>query len=891
MTATITEELRRIAGAAQRRAADPAQSVWVEASAGSGKTKVLTDRVARLLLEGVPPGRILCLTFTKAAAAEMSDRLFRRLANWAALGDAALEAELAALEGRAPEPARRDAARRLFATVLDAADGLRIETLHGFCQGLLRRFPVEAGVSPTFEVLDERRTAEMLRRARETVFRDAPPGSELDRAIAAITDLCSDATFPALIASVTRARGRLVRAMRAWGGRDALLDGISRHLGLDPAADAGAVLAAACADDACDLAALRALCRALADCGGKSDGDRAAEIAPWLAAAAADRPALWETYVRGFLTKDGKPRSTEKYPCKAARALLPEAAEILSAEQERILDVCETLAALRLRDATRHLIVLADAVFAAYARQKARGGWLDYDDLIEKARDLLALAEARPWVLYKLDGGLDHILVDEAQDTSPDQWEVADALSAEFFAGEGARRTIRTLFAVGDPKQSIYRFQGADPEMFRAQRLRVEGGAAEAGCGFETVRLAVSFRSVKAVLDIVDATFDDPEAGDGVREAGLDPEAARHLAARGDLPGLVELWPLLPRPEAAAEAPWSPPVERLAVASSATRCAQLVAERIAKMVGIGGPPETLAAGGRPIRPGDIMVLVQKRDAFPTDLIRALKQKGVAVAGADRLDLAQHMAVQDLLAAAEAALLPDDDLTLAAVLKGPLFGWSEEELFDLCHGREGSVWAALNARVDPPARAAAARLAEWGGAARRDRPFAFLSRLLDAEGGRARLRRRLGAEVDDPLDEVLPLLAGEVTVLLGHSVVGKSTLVNRLVPQADRATGEVSGVGKGKHTSTQSVALPLPGGGWVVDTPGIRSFGLAHVEPDDVLAAFSDLADAIDDCPRGCGHLGPPADPECALDALTGPQARRVAAARRLLTALSEAAAY
>ena len=145
--------------------------------------------------------------------------------------------------------------------------------------------------------------------------------------------------------------------------------------------------------------------------------------------------------------------------------------------------------------------------------------------------------------------------------------------------------------------------------------------------------------------------------------------------------------------------------------------------------------------------------------------------------------------------------------------------------------------------------------------------------------------------DDPLDEVEPLLTGKVTVLLGHSGVGKSTLVNRLVPQADRATGEVSGVGKGKHTSTQSVALPLPGGGWVVDTPGIRSFGLAHVEPDDVLRAFSDLADAIDDCPRGCGHMGPPADPECALDELTGPQARRVGAARRLLAALSEAAAY
>ncbi|AKS35354.1 ribosome small subunit-dependent GTPase A [Mycolicibacterium goodii] len=141
--------------------------------------------------------------------------------------------------------------------------------------------------------------------------------------------------------------------------------------------------------------------------------------------------------------------------------------------------------------------------------------------------------------------------------------------------------------------------------------------------------------------------------------------------------------------------------------------------------------------------------------------------------------------------------------------------------------------------------------------------------------------------DDPLDVIKPLLVGQVTVFLGHSGVGKSTLVNRLIPEADRATGEVSGVGKGKHTSTQSVALPLDTGGWVIDTPGIRSFGLAHIEPDDVILSFSDLADTIEDCPRGCGHMGPPADPECALDTRTGPAADRTAAARRLLAVLKD----
>ncbi|MDS1113991.1 ribosome small subunit-dependent GTPase A [Gordonia westfalica] len=143
--------------------------------------------------------------------------------------------------------------------------------------------------------------------------------------------------------------------------------------------------------------------------------------------------------------------------------------------------------------------------------------------------------------------------------------------------------------------------------------------------------------------------------------------------------------------------------------------------------------------------------------------------------------------------------------------------------------------------------------------------------------------------DDPLDEILATLRGRISAFIGHSGVGKSTLVNRLVPDAYRATGVVSGVGKGRHTSTQSVALPLPGDsiprGWVVDTPGIRSFGLAHVGADDIVAAFDDLHYAIDECPRGCTHLGPPADPECKLDELEGHSYRRAMAVRHLLVAV------
>ncbi len=760
---------------AQRAASDPKSSVWVAASAGTGKTKVLTDRVLRLLVAGTLPGRILCLTFTKAAAAEMSNRLFERLAGWAAMEEGKLSAELTRLLGQTPTDYEVTRARRLFAGVLDAPEGLRIETLHGFAQSILRRFPVEAGVSPTFDVLDDRSAQDLLQRAREQVFQNAEPGSDLDRAIGAITDRVSDMKFPELIAAITGNRVKLSRMLRTWGGRTAAMAGISTHMGLSADASADSILSAACREGAGDFAGLRRLCQAMLDVGGKTDKDLGQIMANWLAASEAERARLWSDYTPAFLTAKGEMRSTSKLPCKKVKDLDPQFVEVYASEQERVLDVVETLQSVQVRDATGDLLTLAQAMLDAYDREKRRGGWLDYEDLIQKALGLLSRAEARPWVLYKLDGGLDHILVDEAQDTSADQWAVVDALTAEFFSGEGANpHQPRTVFAVGDIKQSIYRFQGAAPEKFTAQQEQVSRLAAEGLAQFAAVPLNTSFRSTQTVLDAVDAVFSMPMARDGVLLPDVTGQYSddvltrqRHIAAREDEPGLVEIWPRLTPSEASDPAPWNPPMERLRVDSAETRCAALVAKRIARMVGAdGGAPEILASKGRPIRAGDIMILLRKRGGFQNDLIRSLKTYGVAVAGADRLMLSDHMAVQDCMALAEAALFPEDDLTLATVLKGPFLTWTEDQLFAVAHHRERgqSLWGRVQALASADdggdlsqiAQTALQKIRHWGLHARALRPFAFFARLLEAEGGRATLRQRMGAEVDDPLNEILDL---------------------------------------------------------------------------------------------------------------------------------------
>jgi ATP-dependent helicase/nuclease subunit A len=719
-------DIEQFAQDQQRRATGPAHSAWVEASAGTGKTKVLTDRVTRLLLAEVKPERILCLTFTKAAAAEMRNRLAAQLGRWAMADDATLDEEIEKLIDRLPEFDERVIARRLFARVLDAPGGINILTIHAFCQALLKRFPLEAGVAPGFEVMDEADATTLLRQAQDEQIAalaraDASPA--LAAALADVASKVSITEYAELMAALLRERAWLLSRIADERGLGRVRRRLAARLGCEH-------------PPAIDEVALRVAAGALAK-GTDKDIERGRAIAAWLDNKEGRESSLSD-YRKVFFNKEGAVFA--RLATKGAVAAMSNIVDVLRTEATRL----ECLRGAQLVEMTVALLRLGLDITERYGRAKRRRAALDYDDLIVATRGLLGGAESAAWVLYKLDGGIDHVLVDEAQDTNPDQWEVIRRLTEEFFAGTGAVDRTRTIFAVGDTKQSIFGFQRADPRKLAEMRAWFEEKSLAAEKRFVPVDLTVSFRSTKAVLDAVDAVFRQPDAAKGVSDA------VEHLPSRKDEPGRVELWPLCVSDKVeidttdleAARSALSLPHERLA---------RLIAAHAKSLIG----RERGGRRGDILNAGDFMVLVRRRNEFVNALVRALKREQIEVAGVDRLDLGEELAIQDLLAMARFALLPQDDLNLACLLKSPLIGLTEEQLFTLAWKRTGHLWRSLRARAKEPAYAPAhERLLAWLKRADLVTPFDFFAQALAPEGGRKRLLERLGREAADPIDELL-----------------------------------------------------------------------------------------------------------------------------------------
>ena len=727
------------ASADQAKASDPAASVFVSANAGTGKTKLLTDRVLRLLLSGAPADAILCVTYTRAAAAEMRNRIFKRLADWAIIPAKALGEDLENMGIHTPSQDMRRRARSLFAEILDNDDGPRVETVHSFCQSILRRFPIEAGVAPHVQLADDDEQSRLKAMARANILYH--PSPELAASVLLIAEAVSE------------------------GRADEIVnDFINRAVGLDSPDclarieshfrdDLGVVSADTERDmlmarlDLIQVEKLRAVSVALQTSKSKIQIDRGAKMAVWLAQTGEGRIEKLSFLVDALFSA-GKPR--KQLSNADIRKTSPQIDAIQKQAIETIKPLLPDRAAQICRDRTMALYRFGMAFNQEYSRLKIQRGLLDYNDLITHTNNLLAASEAAQWVAWKLDNGIQHLLIDEAQDTSPAQWKLLRRLVDEFFDGEGASphrastatSLPRTMFAVGDFKQSIYSFQGADPLVMNQNRSELSGRAKAIQADFRDVPLSVSFRSASPILDLVNKTI--PDLG------GID-DFTTHEMARSGAGGFVELWPVVKGNDDFG-------AEMLA--------ATHLARRVKSWIGKRHLPSGDLVGA-----GDILILLRKRGRFFELLLSALQIANVQVAGADRMQLAEQIEIQDLLALGDVMHLADDDLQLAAVLKSPLFGMSEDQLYDLAYNRgKASLMSRLMAHrgADGALGKMADQLARWQSRAEYESVFGFFSFVL-VDGGRQKFRDRLGRAVDESLDHFLNLaqnfaLGGGVSLL-------------------------------------------------------------------------------------------------------------------------------
>ena len=759
----------RETAALQALAADPANSVWVSANAGSGKTHVLSQRVIRLLLGGTDPARILCLTYTRAAAANMANRVFRDLGAWAVMDAAALSAQIAAIEGRVPDARTLDRARRLFADALETPGGLKVQTIHAFCEAVLHQFPLEANIAGHFALLDGPMEAALFAEARREMIAGASaednPG--LAGAFAVVLERGGESGLDELLGEIVRQRDGLRNLIREIGDGSDRFEPLFEEFGFAEHETAATIAAAAWPLPGFSPGEFAAFVRTAEAVDARIVLD---SIVPAAARAftEVDPVARLRLLAEGFLKADGAPYAFERNFKKDLRARLPDLGERYAAATTVIMAATERLALFRMLEGSRAALVVADWMITRYERLKRARGFLDFNDLIVKTVNLLQRPDAGSWVQYKLDQGIDHILIDEAQDTSPRQWDVVRHLAEEFFAGEGARDgKRRTIFAVGDEKQSIYSFQGADPAAFAETGHAFSGKVSAAAQSFRHARLTWSFRSTGDVLDAVDRVFSRPEARKGLTR---DDDTVEHKAIRVAEPGYVEVWPMVGASAVEEPDDWTAAIDL--ASAPAVQVAERVAGTIEHWLRSG---ERLEASGRRIRPGDVLVLVRKRDRFVHALTRGLKLRHIDVAGADRLSLPDHIAVKDMVALGRVVLQPEDDLSLAALLRSPVFGLSEDELFRLSWDRGGGVSldAALRraAPGDPRMAAIVAQLDAWATAAAFRPVFEFYAGVLAGTGGRDGIRRRmiarLGRDAGDILDEFLNFcLAQERTGLPG-----------------------------------------------------------------------------------------------------------------------------
>lgn len=669
----------------QQMASNPTLSAWVSASAGSGKTKVLTDRVLNLMLTNGAPEKILCLTFTKVAAAEMANRLTDILKRWAMADNDELKQQIYQLLQEEPDENLLKRAKGLFTKVLEIPGGLKMMTIHSFCTSLLHRFPLEADVPPNFTVLEDLTANQMMQSALTEVLND----DEMAKEISKLAPILSQDDLLKTLNNCLKERTTLFSLINKFNGLENIIQQIKKEFLIE-----------------------------------KYDNE--------------------QQIINEFF-------STEEFEFLKSKLLTKEGRINKKKENDpQALSVWETqekIKAFQMAKINFVLFKILYRILEFYQRHKNEQSALDYDDLIDKTMELLNSKDMASWVLYKLDGGLEHILVDEAQDTNPKQWQIIEKICDDFFAGESRNEKLRTLFVVGDKKQSIYSFQGARPDEFERRHQFFKEKITASQNDFKTIPFNFSFRSTGAVLDLVNAVLKNPQASEGVIIPGED---FIHLGKRQNDGGLVEIWPLEEMPAKNDLDSWTLTGQRIQDTSSMVKMCQKIATKIHQMI---QDKEILESKNRPIQAGDFLILLQKRGQLMNELVRALKEYNVPVAGVDRLALTEHIAIQDLLALTRFVLLPEDDLNTACLMKSPLINLTEDDVFKVCHNRGNkSVWDQMQLFFPKQSEI----LKRIMNLADNVPPFEFYETVLDEFQARLLFVARLGIEVNEALDAFLDI---------------------------------------------------------------------------------------------------------------------------------------
>ncbi|WP_254473665.1 double-strand break repair helicase AddA [Bartonella sp. B1098] len=719
---------------AQATATHPQKNVWVSANAGSGKTHVLSERVIRLLLNGTPPARILCLTYTRAAAAVMQSRIFRTLSSWNELDDAQLQETLTRFENKPVNAQKLIYARQLFARALETPGGLKIQTIHAFCESLLYQFMLEANIARHFEIPDDvsRKKLRQESRRQLLVRRDIQP------ALQQLLQVISEHTFNKLLYEAIEKQHKLsdfFSSLLSENGEEKF----RALFNLAPDETNQSLLEQIQQTARLPLYALKH-CETNGSQRLKEMVEKFSQLEE-----ARDETNILNIVSDIYLTTEGKPRNFPHLFRKKSDEIWPFIQQMLEDKQNKLSVLLEKYQCAKVATLNMAAFQLCTVYLEIYTNLKKANGFLDFDDIIERTLHLLQRKGASQWVHYKLDQGLDHILLDEAQDTNPEQWQIIQLLAQEFFSGYSQRTNIRTLFAVGDEKQSIYSFQGAAPENFAANGRIIQKKAQQTNQQFEKIQLHYSFRSTADILKSVDLVFETPENYKGLSAENI---KTVHEAIRVHSPGEVVIWDAISKETSEFPHDWHLSVDHLDTPE--VRLAEKIAETVAGWLRKG---EMLPAKERLIRASDIMILVRKRDKFVSALSRALKHLNIPVAGADRLQLTKHISIRDLMALGRFVLQPQDDLSLACVLKSPLFAFCEEELYQLAAHRTGSLWQNLSTHASSKAsfKDAFEKLNHYRALVDKIPVFEFYSHILNNDKGRQKILSRLGSEANDVLD--------------------------------------------------------------------------------------------------------------------------------------------